>query len=311
VAVEGSNLSSERLRQLAARLLARRPSHPVHLPALDRALELLENAAPCPAEYGAALLPERGVAIAPFHPESVLKAAELCGREPGFQLEGTRAGARIVTDPMPRCSGEFVRLASRRATLFGAVSLAAMVGVAAACGLDVSESRARDILDQDAEAHFLDDDWFWLPKRRRNRLATLTGRILSVASPLDVETLRAGISRAYAPRDAIHLPSPPVINELYAAHPDFSIDDRGRIRLARRAGEVGVLNRADRILLAAFRTAPHGLLERATLRDACIAQGLTRHAVHGLIARSPLLDSPARNRWCLRGARTGALSVPA
>jgi hypothetical protein len=309
VAVDGSNLSSERLRQLAARLQARRPSHPVHLPALDRALELLENAAPCPADYGAALLPERGVATASFHPESVLKAAELCGREPSYQLEPTRAGARIVTDPMPCCSGEFVRLVSKRVARFGAVSLAAIVGVAAARGLDVSESRARNILDDHAEAHFLDDDWFWLPKRRRNRVATLTGRILAVASALDVETLRAGIARAYAPRDAVHLPSPPVITELYAAHPDFSIDRRGRIRLVRRAGEVDVLNRADRILLAAFSNAPHGLLERAKLRDACIAQGLSRHAVHGLIARSPLLDSPARNRWCLRGARIGELAV--
>jgi hypothetical protein len=303
VAANGTGLSPERLRQLQARLQARRPTVPVHMPALDRALELLVAAAPCPAEQGADLLQRRGITTVSFRPESLLKAAELCGREPCFQLEQTPRGARIVVDPTPPYRGVLVRLVSSRTGAFGAARLGGLLETMGAQGIEVSDTRARDLLEYHAEAAFLDDDWLWLPNRSRNRLVTLTHRMLAAASPLAVETIRGGILRSYPRRDAALLPPGPVLSALYDAHPEFSTDRRGRVRAASRTPNGNPLTNQERILLDVFTAAPRSVLDRASLRDACIARGMNKHTFKVLMSRTPLLDSPAPNQWRARGAR--------
>jgi hypothetical protein len=302
VAANGTGLSPERLRQLQARLQARRPTDPVHMPALDRALGLLVAAAPCPAEEGADLLRRRGIATVSFRPESVLEAAELCGREAGFQLEQTPRGARIVVDPTPPYRGVLVRLASSRTGAFGAARLGGLVETMGAQGIEVSDARARDLLEHHAEAEFLDDDWLWLPNRSRNRLVTLTHRMLAATSPLAVETLRGGMLRSYPRRDAAFLPPRPVLSALYEAHPEFSKDRRGRVRAASHTPNGNPLTDQERILLDVFRAAPRSVLDRAALRDACVARGMNEHTFRVLMSRTPLLDSPGPNQWRARGA---------
>jgi hypothetical protein len=81
-------------------------------------------------------------------------------------------------------------------------------------GIEVSDARARDLLEHHADAEFLDDDWLWLPNASRNRLVTLSQRMLAAASPLDVETLHGGIFRSYPRSDAALLPPPPVVSQL-------------------------------------------------------------------------------------------------
>jgi hypothetical protein len=303
VAAKGTGLSRERLRQLQTRLQARRPTHAVHMPALDRALELLVDAAPCPADEGAELLYQSGIATVSFRPESVLKAAELCGREAAFQLEQSPRGARIVIDPRPPYRGPLVRLAMLRATAFGAARLAELVQALGVQGIEVSDNRARDLLEHHAEAEFLDDDWLWLPNKSRSRLVTLTHRMLAAASPLQVETLRGGILRSYPRRDAVYLPPRTVLSALYEAHPEFSTDRQGRVRVAAHTPNGNALTNPERILLDVFEAAPRIVLDRASLRDACLAKGMNEHTFRRLMARTALLDSPAPNRWRLRGAR--------
>jgi hypothetical protein len=303
VAANATSLSRERLRKLQVRLQGRRPTHAVHMPALDRALELLVAAAPCPAQEGAELLYRRGIATVSFRPESVLKAAELCGREAGFQLEQTSRGARIVVDPTPAYRGLLVRLVSQRVAAFGAASLAALVEALGAQGIEVSDSRGRDLLEHHTEAAFLDDDWLWLPNRRGNRLVTLTYRMLAAASPLELETLRGGILRSYPRRDAVFLPPATVLSALYDAHGEFRIDRRGRVRVASHIPNGNALTNSERILLDVFKAAPQSVLDRASLRDACVARGMSEHTFGVLMTRTALLDSPAHNRWRLRGAR--------
>ncbi len=123
VAASRTKLSPERIRVLQARLEARLPSHPVYLPALDRALALLVGAAPCALGEGEALLRASGIATVPFRPESVLSAAWLCGRKASFELEQTARGQRIVLDRTPQYGQLLVRVAAVRAAAFGAASL--------------------------------------------------------------------------------------------------------------------------------------------------------------------------------------------
>ena len=113
VAASRTKLSPERIRVLQGRLEARLPSHPVYLPALDRALALLVGAAPCALGEGEALLRASGIATVPFRPESVLSAAWLCGRKAGFELEQKQpGGSEYVLDRTPQYGQLLVRVAA-------------------------------------------------------------------------------------------------------------------------------------------------------------------------------------------------------
>src|SRR5262245_61739095 len=113
-----------------------------------------------------------------------------CPTRPGAR-ERTHTAMRSVISNTP----QIVRLAAHRACSFGAVSLAALTDAGYEEGLSLSEDEARSALGPGAE--FLADDWFWLPAQRCNRVAALGRRILAVAAPLDVATVRAGVVRTY------------------------------------------------------------------------------------------------------------------
>ncbi len=154
-ATQDVGFSAERLRQIVVRLRARVPSHPVHMPALDRAIELLAAAAPCRADDGALLLHGSGVATAPFHPSSVLSAAELCGRQAPFEVEETPKGMYVVTDRAASSRADLVRLAHAQVSRFGAASLSELTGALAAGSIDVAGNRGRDVVHDGPRRSFL------------------------------------------------------------------------------------------------------------------------------------------------------------
>ena len=301
--VNGVNISGERLRQLQARISAQLPSHPVLLPALDQALELLTEAAPRTADESARLLLTHRVSTVPFSPTSVLAAAELCGRAPGFELEQTRAGLRVVTSGVGRYATKICSLASSRARSFGAVSVAELTRAAVRQGFDASAAMIRDVIEQHLDAEFLDDDWFWLPNGCDNRLIALARRILTVASPLEIATLRAGVCRAHPPTRSHLVPTAGVMAAIFSAHPEFSVLRGGQVRPAVLLDSEAELTAADRIFVDALRSSSTGVLDRTSFRRACLSRGMIANSFGPSTIRSAVLDNPTPNTWCLRGTR--------
>ena len=188
-------------------------------------------------------------------------------------------------------------MASRRAGSFGAVSLAALTAAGLDEGLAASEDETRSALGTGAE--FLGDDWFWLPGERRNRVAALGRRILAVASPLDVATVRAGVVRTY-PRSAGGLVPPDgVLAAFFGAHPDFAVDTLGRVGPVAELDYRAELGTTDLIFVEALRASWTGVLDRASFLEACVARGMT--------ARTFALPRAAqRGARRSRAARSGA-----
>lgn len=90
-------VTRERVRQLQRKVELARPSHPVVMPALDAALDLVRAQAPMPDETLGDLLIEHGLSRRRFHPESLLAAARFCGRDSGFVVE------QVGGHPWVRC----------------------------------------------------------------------------------------------------------------------------------------------------------------------------------------------------------------
>jgi hypothetical protein len=203
---------------------------------------------------------------------------------------------------------QIVRIASRRAASFGAASLTEVAASASDRALHVSGADARAALAHSSTAEFLDDDWFWLPGADRNRLWTLSRRILAVASPLDVATIWAGVCRTYSRRQAAFVPPAEVMGAFYAAHSGFAVDAPGRVRSSKELEYRTELGRSDRIFVDVLRSSWTGVLDPASFRDACFACGMAPRTFVVRSVRSAVLDHPATDIWCLRGTRVSALT---
>jgi hypothetical protein len=204
---------------------------------------------------------------------------------------------------------EIVEIASRRASAFGVVSLG-QLAAALEQGLDVSEVEARKAVVRSG-AEFLDDDWFWLPRAARNRLLEVTNRILAVAAPLDVATLRAGVWRTYARRQAALVPPSETMAAFYRVHPCLRVDALGRVRPAAELDYRTELGKTDRIFVEVLRASWTGVLDRTSLRNACVAYGMTTRTFNLRATFSAVLDNPAADIWCLRGTRVSPITAAA
>jgi hypothetical protein len=301
--VNGSTVGMERVRRLQARLMRSVPSRRVYMPALDRALDAVSRAAPTSAAEAARSIQEHGISSIPFHPAGLITAAHLCSRTADFEVVASPAGALVLRRALREETERIIRIASRPASSFGAASLRRVSAAAAASEIQVSGREVRELLIRYCGAQFLDADWFWLPVRPRNRLRTLTRRILAVCSPLDVATVRAGVHRAYGGRDIDLLPPLHVMAALFAADDAFAVDRRGHVRPAAPSDWQQELGKNDRIFVNALRCSRQGILGRTAFHEACLAREMTSNMFNNATRLSVVLDNPFRGAWCLRGTR--------
>lgn len=309
-------VTRERVRQLQKRLLERVPSHPVFMPALDRALHVVSEAAPDSADEVARRLQQAGISRGPFHPASVLAAAQLCGRSSTFEIERTpKKGERVVTTPMLASASRIILVASRQSDSFGASNVAEVASAldgrdgGAAC----SEDQAREVIRHYSNAHFLSDDWFWVPNRSygRNRLYNVTRRILSVASPLDIGTIRDGARRSYRFREVALIPPRSVMKAFFHAHPAFVLDSDDRVRPVEPLDYRTELGKTEQIFVDVLRSSPTGVLDRTSFEEACEARGMNMNTFSVYSTYSPILEHLGTDIWALRGIEVHPAAVDA
>ena len=231
---------------------------------------------------------------------------------PEHEKIGTEVMAVVRSNAPPEALERRRDLAyAKAANLFGAARLADLVSAATCRWSRPMEDDVRSVLARHSDAEFLDGSWFWLPSQARNGLVKLTRRILAVASPLDVLTIRAGVCRACPHRQADLVPPASVMRAMYEAHDEFTVDRRGLVHPSTELDSRAELSRCDRIFVGALRSSWTGVLDRAELHDACIGRGMSTHSFNRYTTCSAVLDHPASDAWCLRGTRTSHVTVAA
>jgi hypothetical protein len=195
-------LTRERVRQIQARFVRRLPKHPVFMPALDRALEVMRRHAPILPEAASILLRREKISADPFHPQGLLEAARICGRTPTFELVKLNDKEILATGPLQKNANSIIQTAYKQAGASGVSNVSEVVEECRWIGEEIDEAHAAAVLKHLSEAEFLQDDWFWRPSapQDRNRLINLTRKMLSVASPIHVSVLREGVRRQYRAR---------------------------------------------------------------------------------------------------------------
>jgi hypothetical protein len=300
-----AGLTGERVRQLEVRLrkqLAAGPATPV--PQLDAALATVARAAPIPAAAVDRVLVDAGLTGGPFCVESLLRAAELLGREVPFVLSGS--GVRAVVLPRVAAAaaahaGLIEARARRQAERCGAFTVAWLEKELADERITVSRRQVKVVLGSSPNVVDCGQRWYCFDNARNvGSFVRASRRMLAVTSPLTVSSLHDGLRRHNAFR---RLPPPPpvaVLTAAYDAHPAFVVRD-GMVSPAEPLDPsvVGPLNQS---ILDILRQAPAGVMYRPDLLDACHQARLNLTSVNLYTTYSECLQRIGPALFAPRGA---------
>lgn len=307
-------VSRERMRQIEVKARKGLPSHPIFMPALDEAMDIMAEAAPIAADEAARLLEERGLTTVPFHPESLIAAADFCGRPATFQIERVAAGGqRVVTDSRLANARRIISAASRQASSIGVCNVAEVAAALRADSLAVPADEIRDVLEHHSDAEFLVDNWFWMPERSpdRNRLRNTTRAMLSVVSPLPLSTIREGARRRYRFHGLTIVPPRNVLLEFFRGHPEFKVEDEDRVGSAVPLDFRTELGATEQALVEVLRSAPTGVLDRAGFEQGALDRGVNPNTFNVYASYSPIVEHLGTDLWALRGVQVDPAAVEA
>jgi hypothetical protein len=181
-------LTRERIRQIRERIVDKLKPLSLRPPLLVRTLEALIVALPCRAVNIEQWMCDQRISKKAFRVEGVLSAATVLGLEAPVVVRSfgnerllLRKGAENDVDNL----------------VSGAVTLAVRRGVARLG--DVAFHGDRDflqvVLGQSDSVEWLDDDqeWFWAPKARGNRVLSRARQILTAVPNILIDQMRAGL----------------------------------------------------------------------------------------------------------------------
>jgi hypothetical protein len=316
---EFGGITRERVRQLCERLATRiRAANaqgavlamPISAPTFERALLQAAGATPTTAHDLARRLADESVAAHPFDPEGLLTAARVLGHEAPFRLE-TVKDVRVVLPSPPDPTADTAEV------------IAVVVEAARALVRRDGAARVRDVTGRVAatQAVWVDDDlvtavvsepedfvwlerragWFYLPSVVKNAVVSRVIKVLSVAGPLDLADLHAGIRRDERMKEFV-MPEY-ILGELCARIPGITVED-GRVYAREPLRPQDVLETTELMLLKIL-TEHGGAMERHALAALCVATGMKASSFNNRIAYSPLITERGYGRYGLRGNGAG------
>jgi hypothetical protein len=312
-------VTRERVRQLEVRTLKRLPSHPVVMPALDKAINLLESSTPIDAVTFSQVVMERGISRGPFHPRSVLEAAKLTGRTVNVKVTKARGRDRFIGAGSTDASARTISLAYRQAGASGVSNILEVSAELQSLGISETSERVRETLRAYSDVQFLDEDWFWHPAGLpdRNRLRNVSRKMLSVASPIELTELREGVRRFFKYRRSRGLSTWPLIvaprailEAFYRAHPEFTVDSALGAHVS-PLDHRAELSPSEQVMVAVLRSTPTGLLDRASFEKGCLDRGVTRETFSVFTSYSAIIEHLGTDIWTLRGIKANPAAVEA
>jgi hypothetical protein len=315
-----AGITRERLRQLQNHIEERLPSHPVFMPALDKAITTLTAQAPIEAEQAAHLLVTEGISSKPFSPQSILMAANACKREIPFHIEEHRGRSLVIARSHGRYLNNLLIIASRQAMASGATNIAEVTAEALSSGIPVAEATVREILHAFPDLQFLEDDWFWYPKGKNggNPIQNNVRKMLSVVSPMSVTMIREGLRREYRYRSFnkpgkwdLIVPPRPVLRAFFRTHPEFEIDELDQVTPTAPLDCRVELPPMEQVLVDVFRSAPICVLDRASCAKKCIEQGMNQYTFAVYLTYCCVITHLGTEIWTLRGVQVDPAVVNA
>jgi len=308
---ESVGLTRERVRQLEKRFTDAIAGSKAWAPVLDKVLKVITNAAPASVPDAEQLLSDKGLVRGSFSIESLLSAAELFGRDAGFEYD---RAAGVIFRAGSEMSPRLVSSEARRLTThWGAATVDALAAeLADRFDGDVDAALLRVLLETVSNLQWLDDEkeWFWVKGTNRNRLLNQVEKIMSVAGSIGIGELREGVGRFH--RMGGFRPPREVLARLCEQSGLYSRDgDMIREGLGLRPWDEVLGETVEgRIAEALFEQGP--VMRRDDLEHIVVAErGVNRSSFYVYLGYSPIIARYAPGVYGLRGARVTAGEVNA
>jgi Sigma-70, region 4 len=294
-------ISAERVRQIVSGAVKQLSSSQPFTPVLDRTISFLAQHIPARADEMERKLLSEGLSGVPFRLEGLIRAAELLGRTRPFWVTTTKR-LRLVHRQPVHVIETIVRTGRRTIEHRGIATIGDVSARIREADREGGLQFVGDVLSGEEDFHWLDPTelWFWLSSVVRNPVVTRIRKILSVANPVRIAALQAGIARDYRMRGC--LAPARVLLELCRQITGLQVD-ADVVRAAPPISRDRVLGSLEkRVLDLLARNG--GLMRRASLASACLAKGINRSSFYGLLEHSPVITSYAPGVFGPVGAET-------
>ena len=290
-------LTYERVRQIATagaqRIGSRRPFAPV----LDRTIDFLASRTPVVASEIEVELRSHGLTSGTFRIDGILKAAELLKRDLPFSIAELR-GERVILARQNGSLNSIVRMARRTTSRWGVANVSEI----AAEGRSIQaggRSVVANLLACGRSFHWLDQPggWFWFTDIPKNPVVNRIRKILSVANPIGIAELRAGIARDQRMQGF----SPPkeALLELCRQTPGLQVTEN-TVHAVPRIDPSEVLGDTEREIVRILNE-NGAVMARAEFETICLAAGVNRSTFYNYILHSPVISKFAPGRYGLIG----------
>ena len=292
-------LTRERVRQIV--IGASEPlntGRPVS-PTLDRTIAFVIDHMPAAAGEIEAELRSQRLTSGLFRLEGVLKAAELLGRRPPFSITEVKGERLVHARDIPSVDA-IVRVARRLISLWGMATISNVVAkmrkVEPACDGNLVVSalaclRGFRWLDQSA-------DWFWLSDSPNNRVLNRMRKILSVANPINISELRAGVGRDYRMKG--FLPPKGVLLEFCRQASGLRVNDEA-VKAEPAVNSDDALSQVEKDI-ARILSEHGGTMAASEFRSACLGRGVIRTTFYHCMEYSPIISKRAGGLYSLIGS---------
>jgi hypothetical protein len=307
VASRLGGFSRERARQLEASF-RRHVSEEASswTPALERALRLVQQAAPLPPAAVSDLLRAEGITEHEWAVPALLRAAEVFECRPGFAYE-PKTGL-VMPDGLAVPAAKVAAAARKLISHWGTTTVNEVV-------IELhTEPPAPEvvagILEQIPGFEWLGEgrDWFWIKGTARNRLLNQIEKIMSVAGSIDLADLRHGVARHY--RMEGFRPPRAVLAKLCEATGLYRVGDDRVYGTEALPDWREILGKIERTMVEIlFEHGP--VMRKDELEHLAIERGLNKNSTAVYLTYSPVLRRYAPGVWGLRGAPVTAAKVEA
>ena len=304
----GYGMTRERTRQICAKLVNRENPKGILAPALDGALDFIQQRLPIAVTDLESELSQAGLTAANLRLKSIQKAAKLLDKRIPFALIKA-SGKRLAVDAKHAKMPLVVAEIAKKAVYYHGV--ANVDRTQTALREKYSDRIQRPTIVKTLELiegfRWLDEKlgWFWLSSTRKHGLPRAVQKILSVAERLSVAELRTAVGRNR--RMWPDLPPENVILEFCNQVPGVVVEG-DLVSADPPLNWTKTLTGVEAQLVEILKT--HGpVMERGELEDLCASAGMNRFSFHAFVACSTVIKHFGHSVYGLIGtdAPNGAI----
>ena len=293
-------LTRERVRQIVSviseRLNTRRPVSPT----LDRTIAFVVDCMPAAAGEIEAELRFQRLTSGLFRLEGVINAAELLGRRLPFSITEVKRERLVHPRDIPSID-MIVRIARRLISLWGMATISNVVADVrklkpSACDRNLVVSALTCL----GGFHWLEQsaDWFWLSDNPNNRVLNRIKKILSIANPVNISELRAGIARDYR-MNGVSLPKI-VLLEFCRQAPGLRVNGEA-VKAEPAVKSDAVLSQVERDIVHIL-SEHDGTMATSEFKSVCLGMGVNRRTFYQNLVSSPIISRYAGGLYGLIGS---------